>query len=75
MDAADGQAIEDAGLLLAQALVKADGFIGRCAAMVSEYLRCLASAQIGRGKKTLRTGFWFLACKPAAEGSSLCGQV
>src|SRR3546814_3054100 len=62
--------------LLPQALVKADGFVCRCAAIFAEDLRGLECAQIGRGEKDFRALLLDMCCEPATErGCLLSAEV
>src|SRR3546814_6680333 len=74
--ACKGKAIEYTEFLLPQALVKADGFVCRCAAIFAEDLRGLECAQIGRGEKDFRAILLDMCCEPATErGCLLSAEV
>src|SRR3546814_19182490 len=69
--ACKGKAIEYTEFLLPQALVKADGFVCRCAAIFAEDLRGLACAQRGRGEKDFRALILDLCGKQATYPGGL----
>src|SRR3546814_15274756 len=69
--ACKGKAIEYTEFLLPQALVKADGFVCRCADIIAEDLRCLECAQIGRGEQDFRALLLAMCCEPKSEERSV----